>query len=269
MLRKLFCMFVAAVWSLAIFPVAILAMIVTLNPSNSVWAVRRLWAPVLLWAGGARMEVIGAENVDPDRPTIYVGNHQSTLDIPAHFVAVPANFRYVAKSQLRWVPLIGWYLALARHIFINRSNRTAAIESLERAAEQIRAGTSIFLYPEGTRSPDGRVLPFKKGPFALALKARVPVCPVTIEGTSTVMPKNSWNITPGPVRVKIGKPIDPTVFGENDREGLARAVRDVIIADNLALGGLGGDAEDAIAEAGREGTREKPPSSSSFTASGP
>ncbi|MBN1205628.1 MAG: 1-acyl-sn-glycerol-3-phosphate acyltransferase, partial [Myxococcaceae bacterium] len=179
----------------------------------------------------------------------------------AHFVTVRVPFRYVAKSQLGWVPFIGWYLWVAGHIFVNRSNRAAAISSLQRAGRKIRNGTSIFLYPEGTRSPDGRILPFKKGPFALALEARVPICPVTIEGTGSIMPKNSWNIIPGPVHVKIGKPIDTTGFAADDREGLARAVREVIIAQSLELGGKGGDLQDAIAAAGHEGFAN--PSSSS------
>lgn len=255
-MRKLFCIFVAGVWTLVSFILAILAMVLTLNPSRSVWVARKIWSPVLLWAGGATLEVIGQENVDPNRPTIYVANHQSTIDIPAHFMAVAVPFRYVAKSQLKWVPLIGWYLALAGHVFVNRSNRAKAIASLNAAAAKIRGGTSIFLYPEGTRSTDGRVLPFKKGPFALALKSRVPVCPVTIEGSGDLMPKSTWNITPGPIRVKIGKPIDTSMFAENDREGLARAVRAVIIADSLSLGGKGGDVDDAVAAAGEEGVSE-------------
>ncbi|GEN12350.1 1-acyl-sn-glycerol-3-phosphate acyltransferase [Myxococcus fulvus] len=252
-MRKLFCILTAGVWTLVCFPLTLVAMLVTLRSSSALWVVRELWSPVLLWAGGAKLEVSGQENVDPRRPTIYVGNHQSTIDIPAHFMAVPVPFRFVAKDQLKWVPLIGWYLALGGHVFINRTNRSKAISSLEAAAAKIRGGTSIFLYPEGTRSSDGRVLPFKKGPFALALKARVPICPVTIEGSGDLMPKDSWNITPGPVRVRVGKPIDTTAFAENDREGLARAVREAIIADNLAMGGKGGDSEDAIASAGHEG----------------
>ncbi len=253
MLRNLFCILVTAVATSVCFPLTLLAMLVTGNRGASVWVCRHLWSPVLLWAGGARLEVEGRENVDPSRPTIYVGNHQSTIDIPAHFVALPVNFRFVAKSQLRWVPLVGWYLWLAGHVFVNRANRASAISSLEKAAQKIRGGTSIFLYPEGTRSDDGSVLPFKKGPFALALKARVAVVPVTIEGSGRLMPKNRWKITPVTIRVKIGKPIDTTQFAENDREGLARAVRDVIIADSLAMGGKGGDADDAIAASGVEG----------------
>jgi 1-acyl-sn-glycerol-3-phosphate acyltransferase len=162
-------------------------------------------------------------------------------------------FRYVAKHQLRWVPLLGWYLWLAGHIFVNRSNRRAAIASLERASGQIRSGTSIVVYPEGTRSEDGRILPFKKGPFALALKARVPIVPVTIEGSWRVMPKNSWDIKPGEIQVMIGAPIDTRTFAEDDREGLLRVVRDQIIEQSLLLGGRGGDREDTVAAAGMEG----------------
>ena len=262
-MRKLFCIVVAAVWSLISFVLAVLAMVLTLNPANSVWVARRIWSPVLLWAGGAKLEVIGGENVDPNRPTIYVANHQSTIDIPAHFMAVPVPFRYVAKSQLKWVPFIGWYLALAGHVFVNRDNRAKAIASLDAAAAKIRGGKSIFVYPEGTRSPDGRILPFKKGSFALALKSRVPICPVTIEGSGKLMPKSTWNITPGAIRVKIGKPIDTTGFAENDREGLARAVRAVVIADSLSLGGKGGDVDDAVAAAGVEGSSAARPRAAS------
>lgn len=253
MLRNLFCVLTTAIATPICFPLTFLAMVIGRDRGASVWVCRHLWSPILLWAGGAKLEVEGQENVDPNRPTIYVGNHQSTIDIPAHFVSLPVNFRFVAKSQLKYVPLIGWYLWAAGHIFINRSNRQSAISSLEEAARKIRAGTSIFLYPEGTRSDDGSVLPFKKGPFALALKARVPVVPVTIEGSGKLMPKNSWRITPGPIRVKIGKPIDTTAFAEDDREGLARAVRDAIIADSRSLGGKGGNTEDAIAASGHEG----------------
>ncbi len=253
MLRNLFCMFVAAAWVTVLFPVACLVMGVTLNPSLSMWVARRFWSPVLLWAGGAKLVVHGQENVDPARPTIYVVNHQSTIDIPTTLISVPVNFRFVAKKQLQWVPFLGWYLKLAGHILINRSDHRAAVASLDQAVAQIRSGTSIVIFPEGTRSEDGRVLPFKKGPFALALKAQVAICPVTIEGSGKLMPKNSWRITPGEIHVMIGKPIDPHPFGPEDREKLMRVVRGQIIDQSLALGGKGGDREDAIAARGKEG----------------
>lgn len=244
---------VYVVWITFLFPFACLGMLVTLNTDTALWMARHWWAPVLVWRSGAKLEIEGREHVDPARPTIYVSNHQSTIDIPILFLAIPVNFRYIAKSQLRWIPVLGWYLWIGGHVFIDRANRARAISSLDAAARRIRAGTSIVVYPEGTRSPEGRILPFKKGAFALAMKARVAVVPVTIEGSGKVMPKNSWRVTPGVVHVKIGKPIDPSRFDETDRDGLLIATRNVIIDQSLALGGLGGDRDEPVALPGREG----------------
>lgn len=253
MFRSIFCVFIATFWLLVCFPLACLFMLVRLDASASLWVARHLWAPVMLWAGGARLTVHGLEHVDAQRPTIYVANHQSTIDIPTLFMALPVDLRFVAKTQLRWVPMIGWYLWLAGHIFVDRHRHREAIHSLDAAAEKIRSGTSIILFPEGTRSPDGTVLPFKKGPFALALKSRVPICPITIEGSGRLMPKNSWKITPGPIHVMIGAPIDTTAFAEQQREELIRVARDRIIEQSLMLGGMGGDRVKAVAARGLEG----------------
>ncbi len=253
MIYGLFAFIVTTAWTAVLFGPTIVAAVITLDAGNTIWFARTLWSPVLLALGRGKLEVIGQENVDPKRPTVYVSNHQSTVDIPVLFMALPVNFRYVAKSQLKYVPLIGWYLWLAGHIFVDRADSRKAIASLDAAALRIRNGISIVVYPEGTRSPDGRILPFKKGPFALALKAGVAVVPVTIEGSGKLMPKNSWDLKGGLIRVKIGKPIDPTQFAENDREGLARAVRSVIIDQSVQLGGLGGDKNDAVAARGQEG----------------
>jgi len=253
MLRNLFCIVIAVISLLVLFPIACVAMLLTLNPAVSLWFARNLWAPVLLWAGGVRLVVEGRENVDPQRPTVYASNHQSTIDIPVLFKSLPVNVRFIAKHQLRWVPIVGWYLWIAGHIMVDRGNTRRAIASLDRAARRVQAGISLIVFPEGTRSPDRRVRSFKKGPFALALKARVPVCPVTIEGSGKVMPKNSWNISPGEIRVRIGRPIASTQFEPEDREGLSRAVRNEIISQSLAMGGLGGNREEVVAPRGLEG----------------
>jgi 1-acyl-sn-glycerol-3-phosphate acyltransferase len=117
------------------------------------------------------------------------------------------------------------------------------------------------MFPEGTRSDDLSVMPFKKGPFALAMKASVPIVPVAIEGSGRLMPKNSWNITPGPVTVLLGDPIDPKAFGD-DREGLMKAVRDRIIDLSLQLGGKGGDKHTVVAGRGVEGISRSQPQAS-------
>ncbi len=259
-LRNLFCIVVVVIWLMLMFPLALLAMLFTWSADNSMWVARRLFSPVVLWAGGARLVESGREHVDPSRPTVYVSNHQSAADIPALLVALPVNVRFVAKKQLRWVPIVGWYLQLAGHIIVDRSNTRDAIASLDAAARKIRSGTSILMFPEGTRSPDRRILPFKKGPFALALKAGVAICPITVEGSGKMMPKHSWRIFSGEIRVKIGAPIDASKYGEQDRDRLLRDVRDVVIAQSLELGGEGGDPDDAIAARGFEGVGRKKPS---------
>ncbi len=253
MLRNLFCIFVAGAWVTVLFPFACLVMLLTLSAEPSFWMVRNLWAPVLLWAGGARLVVIGREHVDPRRPTLYISNHQSTIDVPCLSRALRANVRYVAKHQLKYVPVMGWYMWLTGFPFVDRGNRRSAVASLEKAGLRIRKGLSIVVYPEGTRSDDGRVLPFKKGPFMLALKAQVAICPVAIEGSGKLMPKNSWHITPGEIRVKVGAPIDVTGYTESDRERLMQDVRSQIIDLHRSIGGLGGDKDDAVAAAGLEG----------------
>lgn len=252
MLRNVFCVFVAVVWTALLFPMTLVAMVVTLNRSASMYVVQRWWSPVLLWAGGARLEVQGREHLRPGQPYVFVANHQSTIDIPVLFMALPSDFRFAAKKALKYVPFIGWYMWAAGFIFIDRRNHRDAIRSLDEGGERIRGGVSLAMFAEGTRSESCRVLPFKKGPFALAMKARVPLVPVAIEGSGHLMPKNSWNITPGPIRVRIGAPIDPAPFGD-DRERLIHAVRCAVIEQNQALGGLGGDLNDAIAARGLEG----------------
>lgn len=256
MLHGLFCMFMLASWTMILFPFAAGSLLFSPSGAWSLWICRKVWSPVLMWSGGARLDVRGLEHVDAERPTIYVSNHQSTLDIPALFMAIPVNLRYVAKKMLKAVPFLGWYLHLAGFIFIDRARHRDALRSLEEAGAQIRSGKSIIMFAEGTRSDDGSVLPFKKGPFALAEQARVAVCPVAIAGSGVIMPKNSWKFTPGVVRVAIGAPIDPVPFGD-DREALLRAVRNAIIELHLSIGGQGGDKSNAIAAKGREGISQR------------
>lgn len=259
MVRNVFCVLVAIVWTLLMGVCSFIAMLVTFNRSASMFVVQRWWSPVLLWAGGAKLEVQGLENLPKTQSYIFVSNHQSTIDIPTLFMALKSfDTRFVAKKQLKWVPMLGWYMWAAKFVFVDRANHREAVRSLDEAGEQVRGGISIIVFPEGTRSDDCKVHPFKKGPFALAMKARVPVVPVAIEGSGKLMPKNSWQITPGPITVRVGKPITPEHF-EGDRELLIREVRDHIIDQSVAMGGLGGDKSDPVAARGLEGISERGP----------
>jgi 1-acyl-sn-glycerol-3-phosphate acyltransferase len=262
MFRIFLSVFAVIVVTTALLPFAALAILITWDTSGATWFARRLWAPTLLWVAGTRVEVEGTEHVDPRRPTLYASNHQSSIDIPVLFVALPVNLRFIAKEQLRWVPLVGWYLQMAGHILVDRSNRARAIASLDRAAFEIaRRKISLIVFPEGTRSPDGRILPFKHGSFGLALKAAIPVVPVTLEGSSRVMPRRSWRIHPGLIRVRLGAPVEVAGFDVNDRSGLARVVREAVVAGSLALGGKGGVPADSAIPTGRApeaGTSSQP-----------
>src|SRR5215831_10493438 len=127
-LRAILYMLVNAIWMTLLVPVALALMLLSWNSAVGNWMARKLWAPFLLRITGSHINIQGSENVDRRLPTVYVSNHQSTIDIPILFIALPVNFRFVAKSQLRWVPVLGWYMWAAGHIFIDRSHRRRALE---------------------------------------------------------------------------------------------------------------------------------------------
>jgi 1-acyl-sn-glycerol-3-phosphate acyltransferase len=202
----------------------------------SIWLARHLWAPGGLRVAGVRLEVSRLSPL-PAGPAIYASNHESILDPWALFVAIPRSLRFLAKAELFRIPLFGWYLRLAKFIEIDRRNRARALASLREAGAIVRNGTSLAVFPEGTRSADGRILPFKKGPFVLAEEARVPVVPVAIAGASDVMRKGQLGVRPGVIRVATGEPVDPAEFSGHD--ALLTEVRRRIVALHRQIGGAG------------------------------
>lgn len=240
-LLKYFCIAWIAGFTVVFFPYVMVLMLVRWSSSGAMPFIQNVWARAMLWAPGATLQVEGNEHCDPKRSTVYVCNHQSTLDIPALYCALaPVHVRFIAKKIIKYVPLFGWFMVLSGFVFIDRASKRSGLKSLQDAAAKIAAGTSIVIFPEGTRSETGEILPFKKGTFALATMSGVPICPVAIEGTRGIMPKASWNVGPGHIRVKVGAPIDPKPFGD-DREALARHVHDRIIDLHREIGGKGGD----------------------------
>lgn len=239
-------------WSAFWITLSGLAMVLTLNGNVPLMMARRFWAPMHWRITGSRMEVEPLPALDWSRPHIFVMNHQSALDIPCAFGALPVNIRFIAKHVLKYVPFLGQYMVMTGMVFINRSNRREAVRSLRLAGERIRAGANILAFPEGTRSRDGRILPFKKGAFVLAIEAQVPVVPVAIEGSIKVLPSDGIWLRRHPIRVKVGQPIETRGLTSRDRDALVRQVRDAIIQMNLELGGQGGDREQAHAHEGRE-----------------
>jgi 1-acyl-sn-glycerol-3-phosphate acyltransferase len=177
----------------------------------------RLWARSLLKIGSIRVRVKGIEHVSPDTTFIYAANHASYFDIPILIVSLPGQIRIVYKRELIRLPIFGWAMKLGSYVPIDRGDSREALESLERAAQKIREGSSVLLFPEGTRSVDGKLQPFKRGAFALAVRSRVPIVPVTINGSFSILPKKEWRVRPGEIEVVIHPPL--TTNGWNGREG--------------------------------------------------
>ena len=185
----------------------------------------RLWSRLVLTSSGVRWEARSESGLDPARPAVYAANHQSLFDIPVLVLAMPTDFRMVAKKSLLFVPIFGWALWLAGFLFIDRSNRERAIGTLDQAAARLRGGTSIVVFAEGTRSRDGTLLPFKRGGFVLAIRAGVPVVPVSIAGGRSVLAKGTLRVKPGVMTVRFGAPIETAGMTYEMRDALMARVR--------------------------------------------
>ena len=189
----------------------------------------RNWGRWLCGANGLSVRIEGLEQLAPDRPYVFIANHFSFCDIWALLVVLPDSVRFLAKKELFDIPLFGRALHAARHIRIDRKNLQAAFGAYEEAAKVIREGISAIVYAEGTRSPDGKLQPFKKGPFVLAIAAQVEVVPVWVEGAFDALPKGQWYVRPGVVTVRIGAPIPTEGLTYEERERLMEQVREKIV----------------------------------------
>jgi 1-acyl-sn-glycerol-3-phosphate acyltransferase len=185
----------------------------------------RVWAAGLLAASGVRLTVFGTAGLAPGASYVYLANHQSLFDIPALLRAIPGRFRFVAKQSLFRIPVFGWALAAAGFVSVDRGDRTAARQSFAAAEQWLRDGESILVFPEGTRSTTGTLLPFKRGGFLLALRTGLPIVPVGIRGTLAVQPRGRRSIQPGVVEVRFGVPIDAAEYGVRRKRELIREVR--------------------------------------------
>jgi 1-acyl-sn-glycerol-3-phosphate acyltransferase len=200
---------------------------------------RRIWAPAMRWAAGADLRVEAAPAIDWSRPHVVVMNHQSMLDIAMAFIVVPVNLRFVAKNVLKYVPFLGWYMWATGMIFVKTGSHRG-VGSLLAAASRLAGGASVLIYPEGTRSADGRIAPFKRGAFALAINAQVPIVPIAIEGSGACLPRDGFRARAGVIHMKIGAPIPTEGRGPQDVAALGEEVRDTLIALHVSIGGRGG-----------------------------
>ena len=225
MLRALL---ILAFWGVGAVPAGLFGIVWTFL-SGKVDLLYRMGVSVA-WAGvrlvGVKVEVVGSEKLDWRRTYIFMCNHVSNLDPPIVIPVMPRRTSVLVKKELFKVPILGWGMRLARLVPVDRQNRETAIASLRYAADVLRSGLNMTIWPEGTRSPDGRLQPFKKGPFHLAMDSGVPVVPITLVGTHEIWPKGRFAVRPGTATVIFHEPIDPKAYASQDE--LLDAVRERI-----------------------------------------
>jgi len=196
---------------------------------NKVHKIANLWARMLLWLTSTRVEVIGRENVLMNRPQIFMVNHQSDFDILIVLAHIPGQFRWIAKKELFKIPIFGKAMRNAGYIEIDRQNHEKALRSLDEAAQKIREGKSVVTFPEGTRSRDGKIRPFKQGMFHLAIRSGVPIVPISIIGAGEIMPKRTLKVRPGRITLVIDRPVDVSGYTLETRGELIERIRDIIV----------------------------------------
>lgn len=227
-IRSAFFIVAGAVYTIAA-SILVILLVPVFGRGRLVDILSRFWARVVLFTFGIKVTVEGRDNIDPKTPYVFISNHQSSMDIPVCVASIPSSIRMLAKKELFRVPFFGWGIWAGGFIKIDRQNREKAIESLDRAAERLKKeNISPLVYAEGTRSPDGKIHPFKKGGFVLAINSGRQIVPVTIKGSNKIMPKNSYIIKPGHVHIHIGKPVDTSEFDFDSRDALVKIVQDVI-----------------------------------------
>jgi 1-acyl-sn-glycerol-3-phosphate acyltransferase len=226
-MRRFFVAFILIVTTLSLSVIALLASFFG-RKGEYVHAVARIWALIYLRASGVRAVLTGSGNI-PRPPYIFMCNHQSALDIYALQATFPLSFRWVAKKELFLIPFFGWALKRAGNISLDREHPREALKAMEAAARTIRGGTNIIMFPEGTRSIDGTLLPFKKGSFSIVYRAGVPVVPVGIRGTRELQPKGAFVAErKGTVYVHIGTPLSLEDQKRTSKEKLIGDVKEGI-----------------------------------------
>jgi 1-acyl-sn-glycerol-3-phosphate acyltransferase len=222
MLRTVFFVITFIPWTLFIL---LSGLLVSLGGVAWLHSYTRCWGRIGLWLAGVRLEVRGREHLSATGAVVYMPNHQSNFDILALCAGLPGQFRWLAKEELFHIPLFGLTMRRAGYIPVDRSSRKKSVESMRFAIERIAQGTSVVIFPEGTRSPDGHLRKFKAGSFTLALQAQVPIVPIVISGSRDVMPKHSRWIRGGVVRVTILPPVPTAGRTVKERVELMEAVR--------------------------------------------
>ncbi len=201
------------------------------NPySRMIYYFGQFWTRGILASAGVKLDVFGLDNFDPNGTYVFAGNHQSHFDVPIVFSLLPMTVRFFTKKELFRIPLFGSAISAVGMIKIDRTNHEQSVKTMNHAVDTIRKfDVSVVIFPEGTRSPDGKVRTFKKGGFIVAIKGGVPVVPVAISGSHRILKKHTLRVQPGRVKVVFGKPVDTSEMTYRERDHLIQQTRDQII----------------------------------------
>ncbi len=227
MLRAFFVTLITLAYTLLVGTPFLIHAVLTRN-TDALYRVGCWGAKIALWLAGVRLEVHGFEKIPARRALVFMSNHQSNSEGPAIFTILPPVL-ILAKQEFFRVPILGRGMLLRGFIPVDRKNREKAIEAVDRAAQSLRAGRSFMVFPEGTRSPDGRLRPFKKGVFVMAIKAGAPIVPISASGGRKIMPKGKFMISPGVIRITFHDPVPTHGLTLQDRDQLMRTVRQTIL----------------------------------------
>jgi 1-acyl-sn-glycerol-3-phosphate acyltransferase len=228
MLRTLFISVFLSIYILIVGPPLLVYTVITKDPDPVYWAGVK-GVMFFVRAVGVRVRVRGMERI-PSGVCLFVANHTSSADAPAVVGAIPRRIAVLLKQSLFKWPIVGQAFRSAHFIPVNRSAHESAVASVEKATEAMRAGQSFLIYPEGTRSPDGRLQRFKKGAVVMAIKAGVPIVPIACSGAQKIMEKRSMVIRPGEILVEFLEPIDASQYSLEDRETLNERIRAALAA---------------------------------------
>lgn len=226
-LKVVWLFFWLVVFTLVLF-VPIVAAALAGRTGKVAFSLMQCWAWLVLRVSGIRVVVRGRENVEPGQRYVILSNHQSHFDIPALVTSLGVPYRWVIKKELRRIPLFGYALATSRNIFIDRSDNSSAMRSIREGVAQLPEGTGVLFFPEGTRSWDDNMLPFKKGGFIAAQDSGLPILPVTVNGSRRCLPKGSAVFRSGTIEVVIHPPIPAATVTEQPLEELMEQTRRVI-----------------------------------------
>ena len=228
----------AAFWTAFSISMALIVRLLTGSARPGLRMARWLWAPPIVRVLGLRVEIAGLEHLDPERSCFIAINHQSILDALVLFFSIPVELAFVVRSDLMGVPFFGWYVRAMGMTILDRDHQLRGLAAMRRTTTRLADGRSVILFPEGTRSRDGRVGAFKPGAFVPAIEAGVPVVPAAMDGPGRLLPAGTLKARPGTVRIVLGEAIETEGLEVGDRRDLSRQVRDRVLELHEHLVGL-------------------------------